>query len=78
MNLLLRLNTWSDVWTFEYIKGRNLHGKKISRISRILAKFAKINSFFNPRNVGSQKLIPAKFFKIGDSRKLVPAKFLKN
>ena len=28
------------------LKGRNFRGKKISRISRSLAKFAKMNSFF--------------------------------
>ena len=27
-----------------------------------MSKFAKINSFFNPENVDSQKLIPAKFY----------------
>ena len=42
--------------------------------SRILAKFAKINSFFDPEQCDSRKLIPAKFFKLCDSRKLIPAK----
>ena len=44
------------------------------------ANFGKIrenNSFLNPENVDSRKLIPAKFFKIGYSRKLIPAKFFK-
>ena len=56
-----------------YLKGRNFRGKKISRISRILAKFAKTSE-----NVDSRKLIPAKFFKIDNSRELIPAKFIKN
>ena len=49
-----------------YLKGRNFRGKKISRILAkfgISAKFAKINSFFDPENVDSLKLIPAKIFK---------------
>ena len=28
-----------------------------------------------PENVDSRKLMPTKFFKIGDSRKLIPANF---
>ena len=63
----------SPTWT--YLKGRNFRGKKISRI---LTKFAKINSFLTPENVDSRKLSPAKFFKSGDLRKLIPAKFFKN
>ena len=58
-----------------YLKGRNFRGKKISRISRILAKFAKKNPFLTPENVDPRKLIPAKCFKISDLRKLIPAKF---
>ena len=32
-----------------YLKGRNFRGKKISQILRILAKFAKFDSFFDPK-----------------------------
>ena len=39
-----------------YLKGRNFRGKKISRISRILAKFAKINSFFDPEKCQFAKI----------------------
>ena len=45
---------------FTYLKERNFHGKKISRISRILAKFAKKIPFLTPENIDSRKLIPAK------------------
>ena len=51
----------------DYLKGRNFRGKKISRISRILAKFAKTNSLFDPRKCRFAKIIPAKYFKVGDS-----------
>ena len=36
-----------------YLKGRNFRGKKISRI---LTKFAKINSFFDPRKCQFAKI----------------------
>ena len=39
-----------------YLKERNLRGKKISRISRNLAKFAKINSFFDPEKCWFAKI----------------------
>ena len=39
-----------------YLKGRNFRGKKISRISRILAWFAKINSFFDPQKCRFTKI----------------------
>ena len=78
-----RKNSKITFWFFKtytvgtYLKGRNFRGKKISRISRIFAKFAKINSFLTPENVDLRKLIPAKFSKIGDSQKSIPAKFFK-
>ena len=39
-----------------YLKGRNFRGQKISRISRILAKVAKLNSFFEPRKIRFAKI----------------------
>ena len=46
-----------------YLKGRNFRGKKISRISRILAKFAKINSLFDPRKCQFAKINSRKIFQ---------------
>ena len=46
-----------------YLKGRNFRGKKISRISRILAKFAKINSFFDPRKCRFAKINSREIFQ---------------
>ena len=46
-----------------YLKGRNFRGKKISRISRILAKFAKINSFFDPEKCRFAKINSREIFQ---------------
>ena len=46
-----------------YLKGRNFRGKKISRISRILAKFAKINSLFDPRKCQFAKIDSREIFQ---------------
>ena len=51
-----------------YLKGRNFLRKKISRISRILAKFAKINSFFDPRKYRFAKINFREMLQISDSR----------
>ena len=45
------------------LKGRNFRGKKISRISRIQAKFAKINSFFDPRKCRFAKINSREIFQ---------------
>ena len=56
-------------------KGRNFRGKKTSRISRILAKFAKINSFFDPRKcrfakINSREICQNWWFAKINSRKI--------
>ena len=43
-----------------YLKGRNFRGKKISRIS---AKFAKINSLFDPRKCQFAKIDSREIFQ---------------
>ena len=55
------------------LKGRNF---SVKSISQFLAKFTKLNSFFDP--VDSRKLMPVKYFKIGESGKLIPLNFFKN
>ena len=44
----------------DYLKGRNFRGKKISRIS---AKFAKINSFFDPEKCRFAKIYSRGIFQ---------------
>ena len=46
-----------------YLKGIYFRGKKISRISRILAKVAKINSFFDTRKCRFAKIDSRQFFQ---------------
>ena len=54
---------WTTVLTFDnYLKGINFRGKKISRISQILAKYAKLNSFFDPQKRPFAKINSSKFF----------------
>ena len=46
-----------------YLKGRNFRGKKILRISRILAILAKINSFFDPQKCRFAKINSREIFQ---------------
>ena len=54
---------------FIYFRGRNFREQKLSRISRILAKFAKVNvtKFF--KDIDSQKFMNAKNIFFLKSRK---------
>ena len=45
-----------------YFRGTNFRVKKLSRFSRILVKFAKVNSAKNSKTLNSRKFIPAKIF----------------
>ena len=59
----------------DYLRGRNFRGKKILQISRILAKFAKINSFFDPRKcrfakINSREIFPNWWFAKINSREI--------
>ena len=68
---------WSDMWLHlfwplfcpdfklfrVYLKRRNFRGKKISRISRILAKFAEIISFSDPRKYRFSKINSREIFQ---------------
>ena len=49
---------------------KRIFRKKILRISRFLAKFAKLNSSLDRRKCPMAKI------KIGESRKLMPSKFV--
>ena len=56
-------------------KGKNFRRKKISRISQILAKFAKINSFFDPQKcwfakINSREIFQNWWFAKIDSREI--------
>ena len=58
-----------------YLKGRNFRGKQISRISRNLAKVARINSFFDPRKflfakINSREIIQNWWFAKINSREI--------
>ena len=54
---------WTTGLTFDnYLKGINFRGKKISRISQILAKYARLNSFFDPQKRPFAKINSSKFF----------------
>ena len=57
------------------LKGRNFHGKKISRISRFLLKSAKLNSRENFQNLPSAKLNSARNFSKSAIHEI---KFLRN
>ena len=46
-----------------YFKGRNFRGKKLSRFSRILGKFAKVISAKNSAKADSRKFFLAKNIK---------------
>ena len=48
----------------KYFKCRNFREQKVSRISRILAKFAKVYDFKNSKITNSRKFMLAKFSQI--------------
>ena len=48
---------------YRYLKGGNFRGKKILRVLRSLAKFAKIDSFFDPRKCQFAKINSRKIFQ---------------
>ena len=64
--------------TFSYFNGTNFRGQKLSRISRILAIFAKVYSAEYFVRTHSRKLIPAKFVVFINSRKLIPVQKTQN
>ena len=59
-----------------YLKGRNFRGKKILRISRILAKFAKINSFFDPEKCPFAKINSREIFQTWWFAKIISRQIL--
>ena len=71
-NQIQTLLTISDEIRYisNYLKGSYFHGKKISRISRFLLKFAKLNFRENFQNRASAKLNSRKIFQNWVSAKL--------
>ena len=62
-NLQKKLSSKIFLWFGPYLQGRNFRGKKMSQISLILAKFAKINSFFDPRKCRFAKINSREIFQ---------------